>query len=172
MLRRLTGLGVAVLLLVGTAQAQTNQNPQQNQPGARGQAQGQAQGQAGARDYMQGKIVRVDPTKGTLVIRTNTGQEREFRTGDKTQYFGTDRQALKEGLRSRDLRQGANVMWRAEGNNISELRLGTTQPGGTPNPGGTTNPGSRPGGTTTPPGGTTNPGTRPGGTGGTTPPPR
>src|SRR5689334_19749169 len=135
MLRTFTGLGVALLLVVGTAYGQ-NPNPRDQGKGA--QAQGQAQ--TPAQNYMQGKIVRVDSEKGTVVIRGANGKEQEFRTAASTKYFGTDRQALKEGLRARDFRQGADVMWRAQGNNLSELRLGT---GARPGPGGA-NPGTRP----------------------------
>jgi len=134
MLRTFTCVGVGLLLASGTAYAQN-----------------QRQGvQAQDKDLMRGKIVRVDPDKGTVVIRGADGKEQEFRTSATTKYYGLDNKDLREGLRSKDFRAGADVMYRGQGTTVNELRLGTARPGGAgTNPGGAANPG-RPG---TPPGG-------------------
>src|SRR4051794_8109012 len=100
--------------------------------------------QAGGKDQeMRGKIVRVDPEKGVVVIRTGEGdkaKEVEYRVSKTTKYFGTDRKDLTDGLRFKDFRQGSDVWFRMSpttGTNttermLSELRLGPSL--GTPNP--------------------------------------
>jgi len=64
---------------------------------------------------MQGKVVRVDPQKGTVVIRTGVAgatQDREYRVGKGTRYFGANRAAIKEGLRHTGFKEGAPVWYR------------------------------------------------------------
>jgi len=97
-------------------------------------AQNTTQGQGGKDQELRGKIVRVDPEKGVIVIRTGEGdkaKEQEFRVNKTTKYFGTDRKDLADGLRAKDFRQGSDVWYRmmpSTGGNtaqtIAELRLG------------------------------------------------
>jgi hypothetical protein len=95
---------------------------------------------------MQGKIVRVDPQKGVVVIRTGVGataRDMEYRVGRTTRYFGTDRAALKEGLKHEGFKEGADVWYRplptktgapaentagSSPRNISEIGFGRTAP--------------------------------------------
>src|SRR4051794_7375627 len=61
---------------------------------------------------LRGKIVRVDPEKGVIVIRTGEGdkaKEVQYNIAKTTKFYGTDRKDLSEGLRSKDFRQGADV---------------------------------------------------------------
>jgi hypothetical protein len=165
-----------VLVLVaggGLALSQTNPTTIQRPTTSSPQAPGSRQLQ-----YYRGQLVRVDPGKGVVVIRSGTGaQQRDmmYLVGKSTRYFGADNKALADGLRYNGFRQGANVWYSrmtAPGqtfpNNLNVLRLapapGTpfvlpgTNPGGVPKPGTPGAPGSPPPPGAPKPGGPTNPG--------------
>ena len=116
MLRTFACVGVGLLLVAGAVAAQNTQA-----------GQGQKE--------LRGKIVRIDPEKGVVVIRTADNKEQEFKVGKTTKYYGADRKAMTDGLRSKDLRTGADVWYRMGGTattpdgTISELRLGPTGSG-------------------------------------------
>jgi len=62
--------------------------------------------------YLTGKIVRVDPATGVVVIRTGTGntaKEVEYRTGTATKYYGENNKALNEGLKYSGWRPNTEV---------------------------------------------------------------
>jgi hypothetical protein len=109
--------------------------------------------------YMRGQIVRVDPGKGVVVIRSGVGaqaQNTAYRVGTDTRYFGTDNQALANGLRSSGFRRGANVWYvrrvppgEVAPRNLNELRLGPA-PGVAPVVPGTNPDGTAPQGLPTP----------------------
>jgi hypothetical protein len=82
-----------------------------------------------APDYKQGKIVKIDPDLNKIWIRSGD-KEQEFAVDRTAKLYGLDQKALSEGLRSKDLRAGADVMYRMGPGNtgISELRLGTKLP--------------------------------------------
>lgn len=64
---------------------------------------------------VRGEIVRVDPDKNIVVIKTGTGdavREVEYRVAPTTQYWGTDRVVIKDGLRYRGFRVGAPIWYR------------------------------------------------------------
>jgi hypothetical protein len=105
---------------------------------------------------MRGKIVRIDPQTGMVVIRQGTGANAKdvtYRVGKNTRYYGTANKMLTDGLRYNGFKQWADVWYsyvpaNATGVlNLNELRLGPTV-------------GTTPGGTRTAPGGV-----RPGGSG-------
>lgn len=79
---------------------------------------------------LRGRIVRVDPDKNIIVVRTGTGdaaKEMEYQIGKTTRYWGTDRAPLTDGLRYKGFREGTDVWYRlGTGDNrtsISELRF-------------------------------------------------
>jgi len=90
------------------------------------------------RQYLRGKVVRVDPDKNVVIIRTGEGnqaKEMEYRVNNDTKYWGTDRQTLNDGLKYKGFREGTDVWYRpGTGNNaqtMSELRFynpSTTNP--------------------------------------------
>jgi len=65
---------------------------------------------------MRGRIVRVDPAAGVIVIRTGEGnavKNMEYRVAKDTRYLGTDLKVLQDGLRAPGFRQGIDVWYRA-----------------------------------------------------------
>jgi hypothetical protein len=95
-----------------------------------------AQAQAAQNKEMQGKIVKVDPVKNVIVIKTDEGgkaKEHELKVMKTTKIYGTDRKEVLDGLRSKDYRPGADVWFRPGGTaaapdgTVTELRLA---PGG------------------------------------------
>ena len=81
------------------------------------------------RDIRQGQVVRVNPEKNTIVLRSGTGveaKEFEYSVAPTTKYWGTDRRVFKEGLRHQAFREGASV-WYVPGTGtetaVSELWL-------------------------------------------------
>jgi hypothetical protein len=88
---------------------------QQAQPGV---AQGKDQ-------YKQGKIVRVDPDKNVIVIRVGDGdkaKEMEYKVSKTTQFWGTDRKTLTDGLKFSGLKAGTEV-WVLPGTGDNALTL-------------------------------------------------
>jgi hypothetical protein len=121
MLRTFACVGVGLLLLAGGATAQNKTTAVQTKE-------------------MHGKIVKVDPLKNVIVIKTGDGtkaKEHEFKVMKTTKIFGTDRKEMVEGLRSKDFRPGADVWYREGGTattpdgTVTELRLAPAlNPGG------------------------------------------
>ena len=65
--------------------------------------------------YLEGKIVRVDPATGMVVIRTGTGaevKENEYTVNTTTKYWGTDQQPFTTGLRYGGFREGTQIWYR------------------------------------------------------------
>jgi len=130
MKKAIAGFGLFSMMLLGVATAQerqnqNNQNQNQNNQNARNQNNRNQNAQ-----NIRGQIVRVDPEKNIIVVRTGTGntaREQELRVGTTTRYWGTDRQALTDGIRAKTFRPGADVWYQVgTGNNadtINELRF-------------------------------------------------
>lgn len=88
---------------------------------------------------VHGKIVRVNPDKNTVVIRVGDGdkaKEVEYKVANTTKFWGTDKQALNEGLKYKGFKEGTEVWFRpgtgSDAMTITELRFfnpGTTTPG-------------------------------------------
>lgn len=90
-----------------------------------------------ANQELRGKIVRIEPQTGMVVIRTGTGakaQDVEYQVGKATRYYGRNGTAVQNGLLAPGFRQGIDVWYRVAPRNIntgrglSELRLGPTAP--------------------------------------------
>jgi hypothetical protein len=160
MFKRCVCCGVGLLLAAGGALAAaqtTTPIPGQKDTGLRPAPE------------VRGQIVRVDPARNVIIIRTGTGEtarEREYRVGKATRYYGLDNRVLTDGLRYNGWRAGTNVWYQtipgADNMNLNYLRL-TPAPAAVPGgvrpgvPG--TNPGAvPPAGTVPPP-----PAVRPGG---------
>jgi len=117
MLKRLMVVSFAVLLLADYSFGQNAQPANANQNTANAQ-------------YVRGRVVRVDPAKNVVIVRSGEGdqaREQEYSVGDTTQYWGTDRQQVNDGLRYKGFRENADVWYRVgTGNNarsISEMRF-------------------------------------------------
>jgi hypothetical protein len=118
MVRAVLSLGVGLMLVAGTLIAQ------------------QAQPAANA-NFQRGQIVKVDPQTNQVWIRTGTGtaaREQAFNVAKTATFYGANTKALSAGLRSREFRPGANVMYRLGPGTtgIAEMRVGTVPPPGTP----------------------------------------
>jgi len=64
---------------------------------------------------LRGEIVRVDPDKSIVVIKTGTGdmvKEVEYRVAPTTRYWETNTIVVKDGLRYRGFRPGAPIWYR------------------------------------------------------------
>jgi hypothetical protein len=72
---------------------------------------------------VRGEIVRVDPDKNIVVIKTGTGdavKEVEYRVVPTTRYWETNTVVIKDGLRYRGFRAGAPIWYRVgTGDNAS-----------------------------------------------------
>jgi len=148
MLKRLVCWGIGLLLLAGGgfADAQGTTRPGDKTTGTGGTRLGKE---------MRGRIVRVDPEKGIVVIRVGTGtdaKEREFRVAKTTRYFGKDNKALTDGLKGTGWKANTDVWFRTTGGenstNLGELRMGPgpATPGGTGGTGKSGGGAVRPGG--------------------------
>jgi hypothetical protein len=80
--------------------------------------------------YLQGKIIRVDPATGMVVVRTGTGdavKEYEYKVDTTTRYWGPEQQVLTDGLRYQGFREGTQVWYRVGPGDrnrvISEVRF-------------------------------------------------
>ena len=79
--------------------------------------------------YMRGQIVRVNPTGNTVVIRTGTGteaKEQEMKVSNTTKLFGSDKQPLTDGLKSKNFKEGTEVWFMPDATDktsITELRF-------------------------------------------------
>jgi hypothetical protein len=65
--------------------------------------------------YLEGKIVRVDPEKGMVVVRTGTGdavKEYEYKVEKTTQYWSQEQQPVATGLRYEGFRVGTPIWYR------------------------------------------------------------
>jgi hypothetical protein len=126
MMRTLVGIGlVAVILASGLVAAE-------DQPRAK-DTKGTGTADNANAQYMTGKIVRIDQDKGVIVVSGANNREQELRVGDTTKFYGTDRQALTDGLKYKGFREGTPIWWRmGTGDNarsVSDLRF--YNPGGT-----------------------------------------
>jgi hypothetical protein len=144
-------LGLGLLLTAGASQALAQERPTTSQLQAPGGLPAQ---------YQRGQILRVDPGKGIIIIRSGTGAQQfdaPYRVSKSTRYFGPDNKELADGLRYSGFKQGANVWYRRRGapgqaspTTLNVLRLrpapgtppgapgknpGVPQPGGAPKPG-------------------------------------
>jgi len=129
-----TAVASLALLVVGHVSAQdqnkNNQNNQnQNKTGAQDQNKSGTQGQTGADRMLVGKVVRVDPDKGIIVIRTGEGtsaKEQQFKVGKTAKYYGEDRKEVQGGLTG--FRTGSDIRYRTgtgdQSQEISELWMG------------------------------------------------
>lgn len=79
---------------------------------------------------VRGRIVRVDPDKNIVILRTGEGptaKEVEYRINDTTRFWGPDRVVVPDGLRYRGLQPNAEVWYRVRTiDNVpvmTELRL-------------------------------------------------
>jgi hypothetical protein len=77
---------------------------------------------------IRGKIVRVDPDKGVIVIRSGTGTEAkevEYTVDKSTAYWATEQQRVNDGLRYQGFAPGADVWYRVgpRGRVISDVRF-------------------------------------------------
>jgi hypothetical protein len=88
-----------------------------------------AQDKAGKDNYTHGKIVKVNPDKDSIIIRTNDGvktKELEYKVNKSTKFWGPDKAPLSEGLRAKALKEGADVWYVVSGTDnqmITEARL-------------------------------------------------
>ena len=79
-----------------------------------------------AREVRKGEVVRVDPARNVVVVKSGVGAEArefEYRVGPTTKYWGADRRAFDRGLRHEAFRPGANI-WYVPGTDaqaVSEL---------------------------------------------------
>ena len=70
-----------------------------------------------ARAAVHGKMVRVDPAAGTIVLSTGTAtdvKEVEYRIDTTTKFYGPDKVVLTDSLRYRGFKRGAEI-WLAPG---------------------------------------------------------
>jgi len=78
---------------------------------------------------MRGKVISVDPQLNTVWVRVGQGEntrEIGYKVNKGTQYWGTDRQSLVDGLKYKGFVQNAEVWYRtAPGDNrtINEIRF-------------------------------------------------
>jgi hypothetical protein len=85
---------------------------------------------------VHGKIVKVNTDDNVVVIRVGDGdkaKEMKYKVANTTKFWGTDKQALNEGLKYKGFREGTEVWFRtgtgADAMTITELRFfnpGTT----------------------------------------------
>jgi hypothetical protein len=64
---------------------------------------------------VRGRIVRVDPEKNIVIVRTGQGEtarEFEYRVTNTTRYLGSDQQVISDGLRYRGFQPNADVWYR------------------------------------------------------------
>jgi hypothetical protein len=78
--------------------------------------------------YLEGKIVRVDPETGMVVIRTGTGaaaKEVEYKVAPTTKYFLEENKPVTNGLRYQGFREGTAVWYQVAptGQVISDVRF-------------------------------------------------
>lgn len=65
--------------------------------------------------YVEGKIVRIDPTNHLVVVRSNLGtevKEYEYRVDPTTKYWGTDQVEFNNGLNYQGFREGTPIWYR------------------------------------------------------------
>ena len=86
----------------------------------------------------RGVVKSVDPDKGVVTI-TADGKDLDLAVGDDTKFMGSDKQPLADGLKNKNLKAGAAVMFKAgtkDGKLVLEgLLLGGDAPGPQPSPG-------------------------------------
>ncbi|MFL5338901.1 MAG: hypothetical protein ACJ8F7_01940 [Gemmataceae bacterium] len=82
-----------------------------------------------ANTVMRGKIVRADPDRGIVVIRTGTGpdaREVEYHVDKTTRYWGPDQAVINDALRYQGFKEGTDIWYQPLPNNantIGELRF-------------------------------------------------
>lgn len=76
---------------------------------------------------VRGKIVRVDPAKNVIVVRTAdaTPQEIEYTVDTTTKYWGPDQAVITDGLKYKSFAPGTEVWYRTVPDKrvISEVRF-------------------------------------------------
>lgn len=77
---------------------------------------------------LRGKIVRVDPVKNIVVVRTTNGttsEDVEYLVDTTTQYWGPDRVVINDGLKYKGFTEGTEVWYRTVPNKkaIAEVRF-------------------------------------------------
>ena len=78
--------------------------------------------------YLEGKIIRVDPETGMVVIKTgmgDTAKEIEYKVDRATKYYGTEEKPLADGLRYQGFKEGTTVWYQVapSGQVISDVRF-------------------------------------------------
>ena len=89
---------------------------------------GTAQERKIQKEVQRGQVVRVDPTRNTIILRSGTGAEAkefEYRVAPTTKYWGADRRAFNNGLRHEAFREGTQIWYTpgADAQAVSELWL-------------------------------------------------
>ncbi len=79
---------------------------------------------------MRGRIVRFDAANNTVVVRTGEGndaKETQYTVGANTKYWGSDRQAMDNGLRNKNFKEGSDIWYRTgtgdDAKSLSEVRF-------------------------------------------------
>jgi hypothetical protein len=121
MWRTLVSLGVGLAMTVGVVGAAQIRNPE----GSKDPIQPPQNAK-----YMQGKIVRVDPQTGMIVVRTLDGDkevQREYMVNKTTKFWGPGQKTIEDGLGYKGFKEGTNVWYQMgtgnQANTISDLRF-------------------------------------------------
>src|SRR5438874_9087014 len=69
--------------------------------------------QDASKDISSGKIKKIDADKGIIVL-TVDGADKEAVANDKTRFMGAGGNMLADGLRSAELKPGAEVMFKLQ----------------------------------------------------------
>ena len=73
-------------------------------------------------DEMKGKITKVDAEKKTVTVSVD-GKDKDLKVGDDTKILNSEGKDLKDGLKSKDLHEGAEVTVQAKDDMVSEIKL-------------------------------------------------
>src|SRR6266852_5422998 len=66
----------------------------------------------GQQGIQHGKIVKLDPAKGQLTIRTDDGKEHDVAVAEKTRIMGVDGKPVKDRFKSPEFKVDTPVMFK------------------------------------------------------------
>lgn len=74
-------------------------------------------------DEVKGKVKKVDTEKNTISIMVD-GQEKTLKIGEGAKVLNAKGVALKEGIKDKALKAGAEVMVTTDKDEVKEIKLG------------------------------------------------
>lgn len=74
-------------------------------------------------DELKGKITKIDAEKKTVTVSVD-GKDKDLKIADDAKVLNADGKDVKDGIKSKDLHEGCEVVVQCKDDMVSEIKLG------------------------------------------------